>query len=367
MSGSLCIPVLEKVKLSMESIGKRIPGRTIQPHPASGSALVVILWLIAVLSVLVTTMAFDAHLESRIISYSRKRTKADHMVRSGLEIAEMLMRKSNDIASKKLERKEDDRWYDYASKLAEGLMINGLRETLPGGEVCLDIEPEPARRNVNLLKEEDWERVLEVAGVPMDSWAVIIESFEDWKDRDSDVRPDGAETDDYYSTLDKPYRAKNGPVDTVEELLLVKGFTRAVLSGGVLQSADGLDDNVEISGIIDLLTVYGDGKVNINAASGRVLRTLPGVDEVVAGAIIEEREGLLLPESERENTSFKNIEDLYRRIPELDPEIRGYITTGSQIFRVTSTATVGGVSRRVWCIGSFVNNHFEVLRWWEHD
>jgi len=332
-----------------------------------GSALIVVLWLVGILSMLVSTMAFEAHLEAKVSSYERKKLKADHLVASGVEIAEMLMKKSNDIVVKKLEEDEDDRWFDTAKKLSEGLSVMGLSEEIGQGVVVVDIEPEPARRNVNLLSEEDWERVLEVGGVPIDMWPTIIESFQDWIDKDNIVRRDGAETDGYYATLEPPYRAKDGFVDTVEELLLVKGFSRAVLSGGILPGDEDRDEPVVLSGIADLLTVYGDGKVNVNAASPRVLMTLPGVDEVVAGAIIEEREGLLLNEDERKNTSFKNVPDLFRRIPGLDPAIGNFVVTGSQIYRVTCAATVGGVTRKTWCVGMFKENRLEVLRWWEHE
>lgn len=333
-----------------------------------GSALIVVLWLVGILSLLVSTMAFEAHLEAKISSHARKKLKADSLVVSGVEIAEMLMTKSDGITAGKLEEEEeDDRWYDTAKKLSDGLKVSGLSEEVGEGVVVVDIEPEPARRNVNRLSEEDWERVLEVGGVPIEMWPTIVESFQDWTDKDSEVRRDGAETVDYYATLEKPYKAKNGPVDTVEELLLVKGFSRPVLSGGVVPGDEESPDPVQMSGIVDLLTVYGDGKVNINAASQRVLMTLPGVDEIIAGAIIEEREGLLLDEDAREDTSFKSVNDLFRRIPELDPAVRKDIVTGSQIYRVTSVATVGGVSRKIWCVGIFSEKRLEVLRWWEHE
>jgi len=327
----------------------------------------VILWLVGILSLLVSTMAFEAHLEAKIASHARKKLKANSLVVSGVEIAEMLMKKSNEMLRDNLQKEEDDRWYDSAKKLSEGLKVTGLQEELGDGVVILDIEPEPARRNVNRLTEEDWERVLEVGNVPIELWPTIVESFQDWTDNDSEVRRDGAETEDYYAMLDKPYRAKNGPVDTVEELLLVKGFSRPVLSGGILPGEEDSDEPVQMSGIADLLTVYGDGKVNVNAASQRVLMTLPGVDDIVAGAIIEEREGFLLDEEERKDTSFKDVGDLFRRIPELDPKIGNSIVTGSQIYRITCVANVGGVRRKVWCVGMFNKDRLEVLRWWEHD
>src|SRR5947207_2464686 len=58
----------------------------------------------------------------------------------------------------------------------------------------------------------------------------IANSILDWIDPDEDTRSNGAEND-YYSTLSSPYRCKNGPLDTLEELLLVKGVTPQLLFG----------------------------------------------------------------------------------------------------------------------------------------
>src|SRR5262249_2366769 len=52
----------------------------------------------------------------------------------------------------------------------------------------------------------------------------IANSILDWMDADSDPRPGGAE-DEYYMALTPPYHCKNGPLDSLEELLFVKGVT----------------------------------------------------------------------------------------------------------------------------------------------
>lgn len=60
----------------------------------------------------------------------------------------------------------------------------------------------------------------------------IVDAILDW--RDPDQMPRGTATDaegEYYKELPKPYNVKNGPFDTVEELLLVKGVTPAILYG----------------------------------------------------------------------------------------------------------------------------------------
>lgn len=58
----------------------------------------------------------------------------------------------------------------------------------------------------------------------------VADAILDWLDEDEEVRPFGAEAE-YYSTLPTPYVPKNGPVLSVEELLLVRGVTPTLLFG----------------------------------------------------------------------------------------------------------------------------------------
>ena len=333
-----------------------------------GSALIVVIWVIGLLSILVSSFTFDAHIEAKITSYYRSRTKAEYLAKSGLAMSELIM--MNSLMAKGVpdgDSLESEWWFPSAKRLSQGLPISKLNKELGDGTITLDIVPEPARRNVNLLKEDDWERVLDVAGVPQDMWAGLTACVLDWLDADDLPRPNGAETEDYYSKLDPPYRAKNGPMDTVGELLLVKGFTRAILSGGILETNDVSPEPVRLSGVEDMLTTYGDGKVNINAASTRVLMTLPGVDEIVAGAIVEEREGSADAKGKKENTSFRDVNDLFVRVPGIEPAVRSYITTESAIYRVTSAGTVNGVKRTIMCIARFADKHMTILQWREED
>ena len=340
------------------------------------SALIIVLWVVGLLSMLIGSFAFDAHVESRITSYYRKRTKADYLAKSGIEIAEMLMMGSAEIKKdqEKTDEFEDDQWFEDKKRLKTGASLVGIVQELGDGEIILDIVPEPARRNINMLKDEDWERVLEVGDIPEEIWPELIDSFNDWTDNDDNPRMDGAESEDYYETLDIPYRADNDILDTVEELLLVKGFTKTILFGGSLQILEE-DDPVFISGIADLLTTYGDGKVNINAAPRRVLMTLPLGDEseLVANVIIEEREGegwvddSVGDEEEEEDFSFKSVGDVSSRIPDLPAGVREYISVDSKTYRIKSVGNVHGVKRTVWCIARYADKSLTILRWREEE
>ena len=74
----------------------------------------------------------------------------------------------------------------------------------------------------------------------------VADAIVDWIDPDDDTTGNGAESD-YYSGLSPSYQAKNGPLDSVEELLLVKGVTPQLLFGND-QNRNGILDPGEDDG-----------------------------------------------------------------------------------------------------------------------
>lgn len=92
--------------------------------------------------------------------------------------------------------------------------------------------------------------------------AELLDALKDWIDADDEVTGGGAESA-YYAKLAKPYAAKNAPLDCIEELLMVKGITRELYYG-----------TSDSPGLAQCLTVFGDGRININTASKPVLRSL---------------------------------------------------------------------------------------------
>jgi general secretion pathway protein K len=91
----------------------------------------------------------------------------------------------------------------------------------------------------------------------------IVDALVDWIDRDDRESDIGAESS-YYQSLSKPYGCRNGPVRSLEELLLIRGITPALLFG-----------TGEKPGLADYLTVNGnDGRVNINTAPLLVIKSL---------------------------------------------------------------------------------------------
>lgn len=74
----------------------------------------------------------------------------------------------------------------------------------------------------------------------------IADAILDWIDEDDETREYGAEVD-YYSGIVPAYAPKNGPLDTVEELLLVRGITPQLLFGQDI-NRNGIVDPFEQTG-----------------------------------------------------------------------------------------------------------------------
>jgi len=382
------------MEINIKRIGKAGNSGGICPcgrRPEGGSALVIALWTISLLSVLVMSFALDAMIEGRIGTYVRQRRRVDYLTQSGVAIAEMLLEKKNNVSSASAADEEDDRWKQPALRLKRGQNAV-IDETIEDGVVHLEIIPEEARWNVNLLVgsqyDEVWEKIFENAGIPQEFYSELIDCWNDWVDQDSLPTSDGAE-DDYYTTLDPPYKARNRQIDTVDEMLLIKGFGTAVLNGGILNPEEQNKElQIHVKGIKELFTTYGDGKINVNSAPMEVLMTIPGIDEIAAGAIIEEREGVnaemsTLGRSMSRNTvsasgntgsttqdddedySFKSPADFMARVPGLDTGVSQFIDTQAKTFRLNIEGRSAGITHRIRAIAEFDGKTVRYLQWRE--
>jgi general secretion pathway protein K len=144
------------------------------------------------------------------------------------------------------------------------------------------ITDESGKLNVNFLTDANGiilNNLLVNLGISGEDASMIVDSILDWKDEDDLHRLHGAE-DTYYQALPVPYKAKNGKLDTLEELLLVRGMTPEIMFGSGSRP-----------GLINFLTVYSKGPaINLNAAVKEVIMALPNITSSMADRILEYRE-----------------------------------------------------------------------------
>lgn len=88
----------------------------------------------------------------------------------------------------------------------------------------------------------------------------ISEAIFDWIDEDTDQRDHGAENE-YYQSLTPPYECKNGKLETLDELLLIRGVTPQLLFGEDA-NRNGLLDPNENDGPLTAPLDNADGLLN---------------------------------------------------------------------------------------------------------
>lgn len=252
----------------------------------SGVALIVVMWVLVIVSLIISSFAFEMKLEAKIISMQRKRFKADQLALGGIELAKTMLAFEGDP----LEGDDvvyDDPLLQAGFMISEGNVPPPYVEELNGGEITVTINFEKGRRNISKLSVDEWHELFTQTGVPSSDWDELLGCLNDWQDENDLHELNGAESDDSFYR-EKGYECKNGPVDTIDELLLIKGWTEEIVYGTAPEDLEEAEN--PMTGLADYLTNWGDGKVNPNSASVEVLRSMY-LDEYMIEAILEMRLG----------------------------------------------------------------------------
>ena len=107
--------------------------------------------------------------------------------------------------------------------------------TAAAAAIRFGLSDEAGKLNVNHATEES------LTAIPLLDEA-MAQALIDFVDEDSEAQPEGAEQP-YYDTLEKPYTIHNGPLKTLDELLMVRGFTPALFYGEDANQNFRLDAN----------------------------------------------------------------------------------------------------------------------------
>ena len=248
-----------------------------------GFALVAVLLVLAFVAIIGAEFAYSMRLEATAARVYKETLIAGHLADAGLQqaIREIVADYSyvgvGDDKEAELDKDCPLVFYNNAKLPLKRLPHRNV--PLGAGQFTYCITDEEARLNLNSSPPDRLDRLLQAIGVEKEDRDIINDSLQDWKDANEEHRLNGAESEDYYLKLAVPYRSKNGNLDTVGELLQVRGFTPKLM--------DGVDGK---PGLAALVTVKGSqqGTVNINTATHEVLRAL-GVSDAKFSEIEQTR------------------------------------------------------------------------------
>lgn len=301
-----------------------------------GSILITTLWIMAILSLLAMGIGFRASLEVRLSKYSMDKLGARYLAKAGIVKAREYL--SNDTNAY-------DTLYECGISLGAeetpenvfGAEFNEVKfNEWPVGTFSVHVRDEERKINLNVNiatnnNRAEFKRIMK--GLSSNLTDEIINAVIDWQDGDSD----GEAEDTYYSSLEHPYNCKNASFELVEELLLVKGVSR-----------DLFDE------IKDYVTVYSDGKINVNTASGKVLNAVIDNDALI-NDIIAFRKGTDGVEGTNDDGKFTDI-NAFLNFPEDNASrmrltsLNNYFTVTSNNFRITSFGNLRRITEEITCV-----------------
>ena len=300
-----------------------------------GFVLIVVLCMVIMMSVLLLGFNYESRSNLHTVDDFRKSEQALNCAKAGLNIAIAAARDTPDI---------------HNDKSLLNLFSGEDTFAVDQGKCSITISEESGKVNVNHLKDKNGnlnrtriEQLLRLIDLlsqkepgHSDIGYGLVPSLIDWTDGDDEIecltfiKNDnlGAESS-YYSQLKPPYKCRNKSLETTEELLLVRGITPQIFDR-----------------IHDYLTVYGDGKININCAPKLILESLSeNMDAALAQLIIDRRK--LKPfESIAELRDIPGMTDgLYQAINKVTT-----VEPTDQYYHVTSRGEVGSHGRTVTAI-----------------
>jgi len=266
--------------------------------------LPVVLMILVLLALLGAAFSFRIHADNASTQAVANRLQSRLAAEAGVEWVKLLLRSS---------RLERSVWYrnptafnrvilwaqdEDSKKAGTNEKLDGkvaYRFSIVGDDFSDDklytrfgLIDEASKVNLNVATERQLTILVTAAAAGDSSVDVkgVVDAILDWRDSDHNPRSETGGTEGvYYENLPRPYRVKNAPFDTVEELLLVKGVTGNLLYGedfdrnGLLtdNEDDGdksfppdNEDGVLNRGLFPYLTVYSHETQTSNENRARV-------------------------------------------------------------------------------------------------
>ena len=225
-----------------------------------GMVLVAVLIVTALLTMIAAGIIFRMRAEVAASAGQRHGEQAYESAISGLHYAMAVLRDSaNDMET----------WYDnpdiFQNQVVADDGANAWYFTIYADDptsqetVRYGVTDEAGKLNANTAQEEAWLAFENLTSEQVDCLL-------DYLDADSEPRSEGAEQD-YYDRVSTPYIIPNGPLATVEELFLVKGFTAAQVYG----------EDANFNGILDPNEDDGDDRFPPDNRDGRLDPGLRGL------------------------------------------------------------------------------------------
>ncbi len=289
-----------------------------------GVALLLALLVLTLLTALILEFDAEARREYREAAAFRDGYKADMLTRAAVKAAGAVLLQ------------------DFLRERTSGNRFDALTDiwampiknyTIGDGTLTAQLEDERGKLNLNDLATSSGndgdqkkkigrvKRLFELLQISPN----LVDALVDWLDQDEIPQPAGAESL-YYQSQKPPYRSANGPLPSLVDLRLVKGFTPEIVE--------------RLARYVTILPVEAGGVVNLNTADPIVIQTLDSsITQSLAMEIVQGR-------------PYKTKNDLERvgSFQELRSQLLNDYDVKSDFFSARLTITVNETTKSAFAI-----------------
>lgn len=299
-----------------------------------GFALLAALWLLVALSVASLALGVATRTRRLAAANLAEQVRAEAAARAGVEQLRGRLVRRLDAAETALL----DPWSGVDSVLADTLVVGEARAAVRVRDVGVAL-------NLNRASEDELRRLFIALRVDAGDADRLAQAIADWRDPDDLHRARGAERDAYVAA-GAPALPRNGPFQTLPELLSVRGMTPALYER-----------------VRPQLTLLGSGQVNLNLADRPVLLALPGITEEAVAVLFRYR---------RQRHALGSVTDLERDLspgPRRElaaslPALLARTTTETREVEIASEGWLPGSPVRVHVTGLLVRSRGAVFYVW---
>lgn len=183
--------------------------------PAEGFILIVVLWIMALLALLAAGFSATVRSHLRLAANAVQAAKAEAAADAGVQLASLALTGGRET-----------------SLQARRFAIDGRAQSCALDErasLTIRVQDAGGRINVNLANERLLQALFIGLGASRETASRYTDRIIDYRDTDSDRRPNGAEKPEYVAA-GRPLGPKNAPFDTIEELDQVLGLDPAMIA-----------------------------------------------------------------------------------------------------------------------------------------
>jgi general secretion pathway protein K len=304
-----------------------------------GVAILAVLLGIALMTLIVVDFAMTAGLGFVSAANQANELRAGYLARSGINIGLGLLA---------ADARSDAQSQTPTDTLNDLWAVPFPPMPLEGGNVSLSIVDEARKLSINSMVKNGAPNVPAIAKVQrlftiLDVNADLIQGIIDW------ITPSGANTSggggDFYMRLIPPYQPRYGPMPTIGDLQMVKGFNEAIFNR-----------------VSRFLTVMPETAVNANTASPQVIASLePELteDQKIVQEIIEAR--TIRPFTQP--TDIMNLPD----VGPVGQRLSQDVVMRSQFFTINGTGTYAGARKIITATFHRETSGIGTLAAWHED